>query len=217
MTTDARRGREPLTALLDRATGPAHRSAERSPFLAALLDGRLGRDAYVDLAAQHRAIYGALEAAVAATGDDDAVAPFFAPELARVPALEADLEHLAGPRWRQCTVVLPATVRYGSHLRLLGATWPGGVLAHHYVRYLGDLSGGQVIGRVLRRVHGLSSDGTSFYRFDEVPSARAFKARYRARLDALPWCREERERFVDEAVDAFRATTDVLEDLMTAR
>ena len=203
--------------MLDRATGPAHRAAERSPFLTSLLAGRLGRQAYVDLAAQHRALYGALEAAVAATAGDVVVAPFFAPELARVPALDADLEHLAGPCWHTGTATLPATARYCARLGLLGATWPGGVLAHHYVRYLGDLSGGQVIARALRRVYGLDGCGTSFYRFDDVPSPRAFKARYRARLDALPWPDDERSRFVDEVVGAFGATTDVLEELMAAR
>jgi heme oxygenase len=215
-TRHTARGVEPLTTLLDRATGAAHGTAERTPFLVALLAGRLGRDAYVDLAAQHRAVYGALEAAMAAT-TDDVVTPFFVPELDRVPALEADLGHVAGSRWRDCVVTLPATERYGAHLRLLGATWPGGLLAHHYVRYLGDLSGGQVMGRILRRVYGLDDGGTSFFRFADVANPRVFKARYRARLDELPWRDDDRARLVDEVIGACRATTDVLAELMTVR
>ncbi|KAL1407524.1 hypothetical protein Q8F55_006957 [Vanrija albida] len=41
------------------------------------------------------------------------------------------------------------------------------LLAHAYVRYLGDLSGGQVIGARLRKAYGLSGlDGRRFYYFD---------------------------------------------------
>jgi len=41
------------------------------------------------------------------------------------------------------------------------------LLAHAYVRYLGDLSGGQVIGARLRKAYGLPGlDGRRFYNFD---------------------------------------------------
>lgn len=41
------------------------------------------------------------------------------------------------------------------------------LLAHAYVRYLGDLSGGQVIGARLRKAYGLNGlDGRRFYYFD---------------------------------------------------
>jgi hypothetical protein len=53
---------------------------------------------------------------------------------------------------------------------------------HHYTRYLGDLSGGQAIGRILARTFGPENgDGTSFYRFDVVP--KPYEDAYRARLD----------------------------------
>ncbi len=73
------------------------------------------------------------------------------------------------------------------------------------------------MGRTLRRVYDLDDRGTSFYRFDDVASPRAFKLRYRALLDDLPWRDDERGRFVDEVVGAFRASTDVLEELMSVR
>lgn len=58
---------------------------------------------------------------------------------------------------------------FKSHLETLGATHPGLLLAHAYVRYLGDLSGGQLIAAKIRRVYGIPpppAGGTAFYEFD---------------------------------------------------
>lgn len=58
---------------------------------------------------------------------------------------------------------------YISHVRTLSAspvTAPG-LLAHAYVRYLGDLSGGQFIGARVKKSFDLAGDdGTKFYQFD---------------------------------------------------
>lgn len=193
-----------LAARIRRASAAAHREAEGAPFVQDLLAGRLPVEGYVHLAAQHEAIYRVLEAAVAANADP-AVAPFLAPELARLPALEADLAFLAGPGWRDRVPVLAATEAYCDHLHRVTGTWPGGLLAHHYVRYLGDLSGGQVIGRVLARVYRFEDErGTAFYRFPAIPSPKAHKVRYRQLLDALPWAEPDRQRLIDEVGVAYR-------------
>lgn len=194
-------------------TWEAHQEAERAPFVQDLLGGRLPVADYARLAAQHHAIYQVLEATVAAT-TEPVLAPFLAPELARVPSIVADLEHLAGPDWDARLPPLAATEAYCTHLRTLGHQWPGGLLAHHYVRYLGDLSGGQVVGRVLQRIYRFDDHrGTEFYRFPDIASPKAFKARYRSLLDALPWDETDRRRLIDEVSLAYRLNTDVFYDL----
>jgi len=58
---------------------------------------------------------------------------------------------------------------FTSHLLNTGtSSHPGKLLAHAYVRYLGDLSGGQLVASKIRRVYGLPPPpgGTSFYEFD---------------------------------------------------
>lgn len=58
---------------------------------------------------------------------------------------------------------------YLDRLRELGASQQTAprLLAHAYVRYLGDLSGGQIIGNRLRKAYGLEGlDGRRFYYFD---------------------------------------------------
>jgi heme oxygenase len=65
-------------------------------------------------------------------------------------------------------------------------------VAHHYTRYLGDLSGGRAIGRVLARTFDLDHDGLAFYAFVDVPKPKPYKDAYRQRLDALDLTAQER-------------------------
>lgn len=204
---------QPLSEHLRAATADAHDRAEHAPFVQDLLAGRLPVDGLVRLGAQYHAVYGVLEDVVASNGDPQ-IAPFLAPELARLPALTADLEHLAGFGWRDRFPVLDSTRAYCARLRAASTGWPGGLLAHHYVRYMGDLSGGQVVGRVLQRIYGFEDGGgTEFFRFPQIPSPKQFKDRYRELLDALPWDASRRQRLVDEANVAFELNTDVFYEL----
>lgn len=191
-----------------------HRRAERMPYLADLVDGSLDRDGYAAMVAQHYFIYDVLEQAAAVMRTDPAVGPLVSDRLTRLPALERDLRFLLGPGWRSAIEPSPATARYTDRLREVCFAWNGGFLAHHYTRYLGDLSGGQYIAEAVRRVYTLpGSEGTEFYVFDGIPDPAAFKARYRDLLDATDWSSDERARIVDELRIAYRLNIDVLADL----
>ena len=201
---------------LREATDQAHRMAENTDFVVALVEGELPRDDFARLVRQLHAVYSVLEDAAADSTDPD-LAPVLVPQLARVPALEADLEYLVGPDWRDLALVA-ATDEYCDRMRATCFDWSGGLVAHHYVRYLGDLSGGQILGRVVARVYELPDGlGTSAYRFEEIDSPKRFKDEYRARLDALPWDTDERERVAHEAVHAFTNNTAIFHDLHATR
>ena len=75
---------------------------------------------------------------------------------------------------------------------------------HHYTRYLGDLSGGQAIGRILDRTFELDGAGIAFYDFPEIPKPKVYKDGYRARLDALGLGAADQERVVTEVKTAFQ-------------
>lgn len=197
-------------------TDAVHTAAEGSPFVVALVDGTLPRAEYARLVRQLHAVYVALEDAAAASTDPE-LAPFLDPALSRVGPLAADLDHLVGPGWRDLPT-LPATDAYCDRLRTVASDWSGGLLAHHYVRYMGDLSGGQILGRVVARVYELPDGlGTAAYRFDAIPSPKQYKDEYRERLDALPWDEAERARVVDEAVAAFGCNTALFAELDATR
>jgi heme oxygenase (biliverdin-producing, ferredoxin) len=193
-----------------------HRRAEQSPYLAALVDGSLDRDGYAAMVAQHYFIYDVLEQASGVMRDDPMVGPFVTDRLTRLPALERDLRFLLGPGWRSVIEPSSATARYTARLREVCFAWNGGFLAHHYTRYLGDLSGGFYIAEAVRRAYALGHDGTEFYVFDGIPDPAAFKANYRGLLDATDWSAEERARIVEELRVAYQLNIDVLDDLGSA-
>jgi len=193
----------PLSVRLREGTRAEHSQAESEGFVERLLAGRLGVAAYADLAAQQLAIYGALEQASARLRADARGATLVFDELTRVPAIERDLAHLLGPGWRDVVRVLPATERYVARLHAVGDDLPR-YAAHAYTRYLGDLSGGQIIKRMLERHYGLDGAGLEFYTFDEIPKAKPFKDLYRERLDGLALDEVETGAAVAEAQEAFR-------------
>ncbi|MDJ1114185.1 heme oxygenase (biliverdin-producing) [Microbacterium dauci] len=204
------------TAVRERSSA-AHSSSEGAGFMTDLMRGNGTREDYIALVAQHWFIYEALEAAAARMRSDPLASVFISEKLTRLPALEADLEFLLGDDWRDQVTPLPTTARYVARINEVGATWPGGFVAHHYTRYLGDLSGGQFIGKVMARQFGFETNGIGFYIFDEIADPHAFKDVYREQLDAAPWDAAERERVIDEVLLAYRFNTELFVDLAAAK
>lgn len=197
-------------------TSAEHRDAEGSAFARALLRGELDRDAYASLVSQLHFVYSVLEEAGDAMAGDAVAGPFVFDELRRGAALATDLRFLLGPAWRDAIRPLPATTAYCERLREVCFTWPGGFVAHHYTRYMGDLSGGQAIRRVVERTFDWNEgDGVQFYLFPAISDARSFKAGYRERLDSARWDRDERTRIIEESSLAFRHNGALLHDLAT--
>jgi heme oxygenase len=178
-----------------------------------LIGGRLPREDFARFTSQLWYLYQALDAGAARLREDPIVGPFLDPRLDRSDALTADLELLVGADWRDRIQPLPATTAHVERIALLAGTWPAGYLAHHYLRYLGDLSGGQVMGRAAQRAYGLTDAGVRFYRFDGIPSGREFKDHYRRLLDAAPWSQDERLRIIGEVGRGFRMSEALFEDL----
>jgi len=204
------------TALRERSTA-AHSSSEGAGFMSDLMKGEGTRHDYIALAVQHWFMYDALERAAERMRNDPVAAVFITDRLTRLPALEADLEFLIGPDWRDQVSPLPTTKRYVDRIEQVGKTWPGGFVAHHYTRYLGDLSGGQFIGRLMARRFGFETNGIGFYIFDDIADPKAFKDVYREQLDAVPWDAQERERVISEVLLAYRMNTEVFDDLAAAK
>lgn len=207
----------PFSTALRERSRTAHSGSEHAGFMDDLMRGRGTRDDYVALVAQHWFIYEALEAAADSMRDDPVAAPFISEKLTRLPAIEADLAFLIGDDWRERIAPLPTTRRYVERIREVGATWPGGFVAHHYTRYLGDLSGGLFIGKLMARQFGFETNGIGFYLFDEIADPTAFKDVYREQLDAVAWDAAERERVIDEVLAAYQFNTDLFVDLATAK
>lgn len=208
----------PFSQALRERTWTDHGDSEGATFMADLMSGKGTRDDYIALVVQHYFIYEALEAAAERFASDPTAAPFVSPQLTRLPALEADLEFLIGPDWRSEIAPLPTAVAYVERIHEVTAEgWAGGFIAHHYTRYLGDLSGGQHIRKLMQRQFGFETNGVGFYLFDQIASPTDFKNTYREQLDAVAWGDAERERVIEEVVTAYRFNTELFVDLSRAK
>ncbi|KUN28610.1 heme oxygenase [Streptomyces antibioticus] len=204
-----------FSTVIRTASHEQHVEAETSSFMSDLLGGRLGVDAYARYTEQLWFVYEALESGADRLASDPVAGPFIQPELYRLAALERDLEHLRGPGWRTGLSALPATRAYADRVRECTERWPAGYIAHHYTRYLGDLSGGQIIRDKAERTWGFArkGDGVRFYVFEGIANPAAFKRGYRELLDAVRADDLEKQRIVTECKRAFALNTAVFREL----
>lgn len=200
-----------LAARLKEETRGLHTLAERSAFMADMLHGRLSLAGYCALLRNLHALYAALEAALDSHSTD---ARLWRPELRRLAALEADLDHLHAGGWRTREPLMPVTVAYVERLAGLARNDPLLLLAHAYLRYLGDLHGGQMLARLARQHFALTGPGgTAFYDFGAPAQVEALKRDFRAGLDALPLTQPQADAFVAEACEAFRLHQQLFDEL----
>ncbi|MEU6661371.1 biliverdin-producing heme oxygenase [Streptomyces sp. NPDC046821] len=220
-----------FSALIRAASHEQHAEAESTTFMSDLLGGALGVEAYARYTEQLWFVYrelegggleggaggqvgGGLEGLEGLVGDPVA-GPFIQPELFRLREIERDLAHLRGDGWRDSLSALPATQVYADRVAECVRSWPGGYVAHHYTRYLGDLSGGQIIRDKAEKAWGFArkGDGVRFYVFEGVSNPAAFKRRYRELLDGVCADELERQRIVGECKLAFSLNTGVFKAL----
>ena len=141
------------------------------------------------------------------------MAPFDLDALARVPALAADIATLdPGVAEDADRPLEPATIAYADHLADLDRHAPELLVAHAYVRYLGDLNGGQLLRRIVRDALQLPpGPGTAFYDFDAAPGVAVLAARFRDALDRSAL--SDADAVVAEAQTAFQRHRQLFDEL----
>jgi heme oxygenase len=180
-----------------------------------LLRGQLDGGEYVALLRALHAVYSALESRLDASATLPDVRPFYDRRLHRAASLADDLAALHGPRWAD---EVPPSAASDAYVERILCAAPLQLVAHAYVRYLGDLSGGQALAGVVARALGLTTPaGTTFYRFPEIADTEQFKEAFRAALDAWPLSIGEADAVVREAQEAFRLNVRVFEEVSPRR
>ena len=180
-----------------------------------LLKGSLPLPIYAAMLRNLHALYEALEPALQRHQADACIARFSAPGLDRTPSLVADLEVLGPPGWRDALPLEPAAQRYATRLRALGDAGSRRLIAHAYVRYLGDLNGGQALKRLVCKQYGLAGDeGTAFYEFGSAENVAGLRHKLRTGLAEMRLPADEVDNVVAEACDAFVWHIELFEQLM---
>lgn len=148
---------------------------------------------------------------------------YFPDQLYRFASIVEDLQYyiaqnegltLSEAELQARLVPSPATRIYVDHLKTLAQETPYLLLSHVHTRYFGDLSGGQILAKKVKRAFNLPEHvGTAYYKFHHISSPNDFKVMCRQKLDAIPVTKAMTEALVQESVLAFSLVTNVYNEL----
>ncbi len=189
-------------------TRDLHTLSERSGVMAQLIGGRLALEGYCALLRNLHAIYAALEAALERHPDEPSVVALADQPLHRASALAADLHALCGPGWPAALPLTAAARAYVRRLQAQADDEPLLLTAHAYVRYLGDLHGGQMLKRLVARSLAAAGDtlpagALHFYEFGSEAQVLALRTDFRDGLHRIEVDAAAASRLVAEARWAF--------------
>ena len=205
-----------LASQLREGTKKAHTMAENTGFVSCFLKGVVDKASYRTLVADLYFVYDAMEQEIGKlrAAGHPVVGPVGFPELNRRESLEQDLAYYFGEGWRNSVKATPAAQEYVARIHHIAQESPELLVGHHYTRYIGDLSGGQILKAIAQKAMNLGEhDGLRFYAFDAIPDEKGFKANYRATLDALPIDQATADRIVAEANHAFHLNMTMFQEL----
>ncbi len=178
--------------------------AENVGFVKCFLKGVVEKTSYRKLVANLYFVYSAMEEEMEKHREHPVLSKIYFPELNRKQSLEQDLYYFYGANWREQVAPSSAAQAYVQRIREISATAPELLVAQSYTRYLGDLSGGQILKGIAQRGMNLTDgEGSAFYEFPEIPDEKAFKNNYRQAMNELPIDEATANRIVDEANAAF--------------
>jgi heme oxygenase len=175
-----------LSVEIKQNTADIHRIVETKPLMRLLMKCQLSLETYLLFLQQLHLIYNALEQQLTKSKDNSIIElVYFPKQLHRTASLKDDL-HFFGQE--PCTNGLPTTEKIVRRIQFLSEYKPELLIAWSYIRYLGDLSGGQFLSKKVIQSYQLGEHGYSFYNFDSIPANEmgVFKTMYRERMDQIP-------------------------------
>lgn len=203
-----------LAAKLQIGTQQAHTNAEHTDFMRRFLKGAVDKNTFGKLLGNLYYIYNQLEAELKCYQNHPWISPIYFPKLNRTASLEQDLTFFYGANWRDKITPTTAAQAYISRIRELSAIEPVLLIAHAYTRYIGDLSGGEMLKKIAESALGLENDrGISFYEFKEISDLSDFQVKYRAGLDSVEIDEDLADKIVEEANIAFKLNIQLLREL----
>ena len=203
-----------LATQLREGTSKSHTMAENVNFIKSFLGGVIDKTSYTEMLSKLYFVYEAIENAMEQNKEHEYIKPIYFPELNRTESLKEDLIFHYGEDWLENITLSKATLDYVNRIKTVSKEKPELLVAHAYTRYLGDLSGGQILKKIAQRSMGLEgSKGLAFYEFKEVSDEAQFKLNYKAALDSLPIKENEASQIIAEANTAFTLNMNIFSEL----
>ena len=202
-----------FSADLKEGTKESHSAAENTKFVASFLRGVVDYGEYRKLLTNFYYVYDTMEQRIRET-EDPMVQAIKSEDLERKEAIERDLEYYYGPEWKDKQIPSEACNTYCHRINEIAEKDPYLLIAHHYTRYIGDLSGGKILREIAARVlKPPVGKGLDFYEFPSIPNAKEFKNNYRAVLDSLECDEQQINALITEANYAFRLNMYMFEEI----
>ena len=202
-----------LAIRLKEGTKESHSAAENTKFVASFLRGVVDYEEYRKLLTNFYYVYDTMEQRIRET-EDPMVQAIKSEDLERKEAIERDLEYYYGPEWKDKQIPSEACNTYCHRINEVAEKDPYLLIAHHYTRYIGDLSGGKILKEIAARVlKPPMGKGLDFYEFPSIPNAKEFKNNYRACLDNLDCDEQQINALITEANYAFRLNMYMFEEI----
>ena len=199
---------------LKEGTKKSHSAAENTTFVKSFLRGVVNKESYRALVNDLYFVYCALEEEVSNLKDHPVIGNLQLPDLNRRDALEMDLRYYYGPIWRSLIKPSEACERYVNRIREVAKNESELLVGHHYTRYLGDLSGGQILKGIAQKAMELGDgQGLQFYEFEKIEDPKAYKAGYKGILNNLPIDQNQADAIIEEANYAFKLNMDMFNSL----
>ena len=193
-----------LAIALKEGTKESHSAAENTKFVASFLRGVVDYEEYRKLLTNFYYVYDTMEQRIRET-EDPMVLAVRSEDLERKEGIERDLEHYYGADWKEKQIPSEACNKYCARINEIAEERPHLLIAHHYTRYIGDLSGGKILKEITARVlNPPEGKGLDFYEFPSIPNAKLFKQNYRAVLDNLDTTTAQEKELIEEANYAFQ-------------
>ena len=195
-------------------TKKSHSAAENTSFVKSFLRGVVNKKSYRALVNDLYFVYCALEEEVSNLKDHPVIGNLQLSDLERKDSLEMDLRYYYGPIWRSLIKPSEACERYVNRIREVAKNEPELLVGHHYTRYLGDLSGGQILKGIAQKAMELGDgQGLQFYEFEKIEDPKAYKAGYKGILNNLPIDQNQADAIIEEANYAFKLNMDMFNSL----
>jgi len=204
-----------LSTRLKEGTKKSHNAAENTKFVAGFLRGVLNPEEYRKLITDFYYVYETMEERIQETKDPLAsTLKQWNAKLFRTAFLNRDLRYYYGPMYRSMMTPSEACNTYCYRLNEIAENDPYLLIAHHYTRYIGDLSGGQILKGIAKKaLNPPEGEGLHFYDFPMIDDAKAFKTDYRAVLDGLEVNEHQVNTLITEANYAFRLNMYIFDEL----
>ena len=202
-----------LAVELKTGTKRSHTAAENTKFVGSFLRGVVSEENYRTLIKDFYFVYSAIEEEMERLEDNEYIAPINFKELKRVEQLKMDVRYYYGPNWRGIIQPSESAIQYVERIHEVAEDNPKLLIGHHYTRYLGDLSGGQILKGIAEKALNLrEGEGLKFYEFD-IDDKKAYKDTYRSALNTIPLDQGQVDAIIAEANHAFKLNMDLFDEL----